>query len=182
MQAEENLGRLKTTSASGDTDGDGDHDVFYSYGARSLTIWDTNGNVVFDSGSQIAHMLAKRSPETFNSQGTASSFDSRSDDKGPEPEAIAIGSLNGRLYAFLGLERAGGIVIYDVTNPSGATLVDHVNNANPNGDVDFGTTLDVAPEGIEFVPAQYSPTGMPLLLVANEVSGTTTVYAVTARP
>ena len=85
LQAEENLARLKTTSASGDTDGDGDHDVIYSYGARSLTIWDTNGNVVFDSGSQIAHMLAQRSPETFNSQGTASSFDSRSDDKGPEP-------------------------------------------------------------------------------------------------
>ena len=82
----------------------------------------------------------------------------------------------------MGLERAGGIVIFDVTNPSGATLVDHVNNANPNGDVDSGIALDVAPEGIEFVPAQDSPTGMPLLLVANEVSGTTTVYAVTAGP
>ena len=140
--------------------------MIYSHGARSLTIWDTEGKPVFDSGSQIAHLLAQRSPETFNSQGSAGSFDNRSDEKGAEPQAIV--SLNGRLYAFLGLERAGGVVIYDVTNPNGAT--------------DSGTAGDVAPEGIEFVPAQDSPTGMPLLLVANEVSGTTTVYAVTAGP
>ena len=178
LQAEENLGRLKTTSAFGDTDGDGDHDVIYSYGARSLTIWDTGGNVVFDSGSRLAWMLAERSPTTFNSNGLADSFDSRSDDKGAEPEAVALASLYGRTYAFLGLERAGGVVIFDITHPEKSLLVDYVNNANPTGSFDTGDTGDVGPEGIEFVAAEDSPTGTPLLLVANEISGTTTIYEI----
>ncbi len=178
LQADEMLGRLKTTTAFGDTDGDGDHDVIYSYGARSLTIWDTSGNVVFDSGSQIARMLAERSPETFNSNGLADSFDSRSDDKGSEPEAVAVAQINGRHYAFLGLERAGGIVIFDITHPAKTWLVDYVNNSNADGDLEAGTAGDVGPEGIEFVPAADSPTGVPLLLVANEISGTTTVYQI----
>ena len=180
LQADENLGRLKTTTAFGDTDGDGDHDVIYSYGARSMTIWDTRGRVVYDSGSDIARRLAAQSPDTFNSNGLADSFDSRSDDKGAEPEAVAIGTISGRSYAFLGLERAGGIVIFDVTNPAKAGIVGYVNNANPEGSLDDGSAGDVAPEGIEFVPAAASPTGEPLLLVANEVSGTTTIYRVSA--
>ncbi len=78
LQEDHNLGRLKTTSA------DGDHDVIYSYGASSMTIWDVSGNIAFDSGSQLAKLLAKESPETFNSQGLLDSFDNRSDDKGTE--------------------------------------------------------------------------------------------------
>ena len=179
LQADDQLGRLKTTTAFGDTDGDGDHDVIYSYGARSLTIWDTQGRIVFDSGSQIARMLAEQSPDTFNSNGLAESFDGRSDDKGAEPEAVAIGSISGRTYAFLGLERAGGIVIFDVTVPAQAALVGYVNNSNADGDLEAGTAGDVGPEGLEFVPASASPAGEPLLLVANEVSGTTTVYRIT---
>ena len=178
LQSEEQLGRLRTTSIFGDTDGDGDHDVIYSYGARSMTIWDTAGNLVFDSGSQVSRYLANRSPETFNSNGLASSFDSRSDDKGSEPEAAAIGKLYGRTYAFLGLERAGGVMVFDITHPETTRLVDYVNNANPDGDLAAGTSGDVGPEGLEFVPASDSPTGTPLLLVANEVSGTTTIYGI----
>lgn len=181
LQADDMLGRLKTTTASGDIDGDGDHDVIYSYGARSLTIWDTGGNVVFDSRSQIERLLAEQSPETFNSNGLADSFDSRSDDKGAEPEAVAIGKLNGRHYAFLGLERAGGIVIFDVTIPAKTRLVGYVNNSNAEGDLEAGTAGDVGPEGIEFVSAADSPTGAPLLLVANEISGTTTIYRISVK-
>ena len=143
-----------------------------------MTIWDTAGNLVFDSGSQVSRYLANRSPKTFNSNGLASSFDSRSDDKGPEPEAVAIGKLYGRTYAFLGLERAGGIMVFDITHPETTRLVDYVNNANPDGNLVDGTSGDVGPEGLEFVAASDSPTGTPLLLVANEVSGTTTVYEI----
>ena len=172
------LGRLKTTTAHGDTDGDGDHDVIYSFGARSFTIWDTAGNVVFDSGSDIARLLANSAPEIFNSDGLASSFDTRSDDKGAEPEALTLGEIYGRTYAFLGLERAGGIVVYDITFPAAARRVTYANNVNPDGDIEKGTAGDIGPEGLEFVSAQDSPTGIPLLLVANEVSGTTTVYEI----
>ncbi len=68
-QADDQLGRLKTTEAFGDEDDDGDHEVIYSYGARALTIWDTQGRVVFDSGRQFARLLAEHSPTTFNSNG-----------------------------------------------------------------------------------------------------------------
>ena len=178
LQADDMLGRLKTTSANGDIDGDGDHDVIYSYGARSLTIWDTDGNVVFDSGSSIARAMTEYAPEAFNSNGLADGFDGRSDDKGAEPEAVAVARLWGRTYAFLGLERIGGIVVFDVTYPRETRLLDYVSNTNRYGDLDTGTAGDIAPEGLEVVSAEDSPTGAPLLLVANEVSQTVTVYEI----
>ncbi len=178
LQADDMLGRLKTTTAHGDTDGDGDHDVIYSYGARSLTIRDTDGNVVFDSGSSIAQLLTEHAPEAFNSNGLADGFDGRSDDKGSEPEAVAVARLWGRTYAFLGLERIGGVAVFDVTYPREARLLDYVSNTNRYGDPDAGTAGDLAPEGLEVVSADDSPTGAPLLLVSNEVSQTVTIYGI----
>ena len=178
LQADDMLGRLKTTSAHGDTDGDGDHDVIYSYGARSLTIWDTDGNVVFDSGSTIARAMTEYAPEAFNSNGLADGFDGRSDDKGSEPEAVAVARLWGRTYAFLGLERIGGVAAFDVTYPREARFLDYASNTNRYGDLGAGTAGDIGPEGLEVVAAEDSPTGAPLLLVANEVSQTVTVYEI----
>ena len=176
LQAEENLGRLKTTLANGDSDGDGDYDEIYSFGARSFSIWDDAGNLVFDSGDEIARITAERFPDGFNSSGENESFDSRSDDKGSEPEALALAEIDGRTIAFLGLERIGGIMIYDVTDPTAPVFIEYVNRR------DFAAATeaagDLAPEGIAFVPADVSPTGAPLLIVANEFSGTTTVYEV----
>lgn len=86
IQLEGNLGRLKTTTANGDTDGDGDHDEIYSYGARSFSIWNANGKLVFDSGSQFEDFLAQ-----YQNNGFDVWTDSRSDDKGPEPESITTG-------------------------------------------------------------------------------------------
>ena len=175
LQADAALGRLKTTTALGDTDGDGDTDQIYAYGARSFSIWDTQGRLVFDSGSAIADLLAEQAPAIFNANsGSAGDFDSRSDDKGTEPEAVTVARLAGRTYAFVGLERAGGIVIYDVTYPAEARLLGYANDVNPHLD----DPADVSPEGLTVVPADASPTGTPLLLVANEISLTVTVYEI----
>ncbi len=176
LQAAENLGRLKTTVANGDSDGDGDYDEIYSFGARSFSIWDSAGNLVFDSGDELARITAERFPAGFNSSGENESFDGRSDDKGSEPEALALAEIDGRTIAFLGLERIGGIMIYDVTDPTAPVFVEYVNQR------DFAAATeaagDLAPEGIAFVPVDVSPTGAPLLIVANEFSGTTTIYEV----
>ena len=100
------------------------HDALYAYGARSFTIFDTAGNVVFDSADAFEQITADLIPDYFNSNNDENgSFDSRSDAKGPEPEGVVIGEVDGSTYAFVGLERVGGIMVYDITNPTGASFV-----------------------------------------------------------
>ncbi len=176
LQRQESLGRLRVSTASTDTDGDGLVDRIAAFGGRSFSIWDTAGNLVFDSGNAIERITAELLPDFFNSSGENDSFDSRSDDKGPEPEALALGEIDGRTYAFVGLERIGGVMVWDITDPRAPRFVQYANNRDFNvADEDAG---DLAPEGIVFVPAADSPTGSPMLIVANEFSGTTTLWEI----
>lgn len=176
LQREENLGRLRVSTASTDTDGDGLVDRIAAFGGRSFSIWDAAGNLVFDSGDAIERITAELLPDFFNSSGENDSFDSRSDDKGPEPEALALGEIDGRTYAFVGLERIGGVMVWEITDPRAPVFVQYANNRDFTvADEEAG---DLAPEGIAFVPAAESPTGVPLLIVANEFSGTTTVWEI----
>ena len=179
LQENENLGRLKTTNVNGDTDDDGDFDQIFSYGTRSFSIWTADGDLVFDSGDDIAQITASALPDDFNSNNDENdSFDARSDDKGTEPEAVVLAKIRGQTYAFIGLERMGGIMIYDVTDPAAPVFVDYVSNRDFAGDAEAGTAGDLGPEGMTFISGEDSPTGHPLLVVANEVSGTTTVFKI----
>ncbi|MDB9449912.1 ExeM/NucH family extracellular endonuclease, partial [Dolichospermum circinale] len=162
-----NLGRLQLTNATGDTDGDGDIDRIESFGARSFSIWNSNGTQVFDSGDQLEQITATRVPTLFNSDGTTTSFDSRSDNKGPEPEGVVVGVINGRTYAFIGLERTGDVIVYDASNPNQPKFIQYIN-----------TPEDLAVEGLTFISAADSPTGKPLLVTANEVSKTVAVFEI----
>jgi predicted extracellular nuclease/2',3'-cyclic-nucleotide 2'-phosphodiesterase (5'-nucleotidase family) len=167
LKEDGNLGRLTVSSVTGDTDNDGDIDQIQSFGARSFSIWDASGNQVFDSGDQLEQITATQVPSLFNSDGsfTDSDFDSRSDNKGPEPEGVAIGVVNGRTYAFIGSERTGDVFVYDVTNPSSPSFIEYIN-----------TSEDIAPEGLTFISSTDSPTGKPLLVSANEESNTVAVF------
>lgn len=179
LQLDENLGRLKSTTATGDLDGDGDHDVLFSYGARSFSILNARGKIIYDSGSDIEKRVAAALPGEFNSNNDENdSFDNRSDDKGPEPEGITIGKVAGQTYAFIGLERVGGIIVYNITNPWNPGFVQYINSRDFTGDPEAGTAGDLGPEGIIFISADDSPTDKPLLLVGNEVSGTTAVFEI----
>ena len=84
---------------------------------RSFSIWDVDGNLVFDSGDQLEQLTAGFFPDFFNSNNDENNFDNRSDDKGPEPEGITLGIKSDRILAFIGLERIGGIITYDITDP-----------------------------------------------------------------
>lgn len=131
---------------------------------------------MFDSGNDFERITAAVDRANFNSTNNEKdSFDSRSDDKGPEPEGIEIGQAFGSTYAFIGLERVGGIMVYDIDSPTAPRFVEYVNNRNFQGDAEAGTAGDLGPEGITFIPAADSPVRGPLLAVANEVSGTTTI-------
>lgn len=164
-----NLGRLQLTNATGNTDEDAAFEQIHAIGARSFSIWNSNGQLVFDSGDELAQITASLSPASFNSDGTAASFDTRSDNKGVEIEAVTVGVIGGVPYAFVGSERTGDIFVYDVSNPVKPVFKQYINTAE-----------DLGLEGLAFVSAPNSPTGRPLVISSSEVSKTLTVYEVNA--
>ena len=200
LQDNARLGRLLTSVAEGRAGGnlDGDELIerIQAYGARSFSIWrGSDLSQVFDSGSDFEDITSAALGEDFNSTNDENqSGDNRSDDKGPEPEALALAELNGRHYAFIGLERVGGIMVYDVTEPANPSFVryqidrdfsvvfdrDSEDDPDPSS-AQLSAAGDLGPEGMTVISAADSPTGEPLLVVASEVSGTTTVYAIRFR-
>ncbi len=176
-----NLGRLKITTApgpaGGDTDADGDIDQLRTFGTRSVTIWSTDGALVWDSGDQIEQAVNSKIPGNFNTSNDDNVFDGRSDDKGPEPEGVVVGKVDGRTLAFVGLERPGGFVVFDLSDPSAPKLVEYVTNRDFTADPKTNAT-DSGPEVLRFVPAEDSPSGEPLVVVSNEISGTVAIWSV----
>ena len=173
-----NLGRLNISKAFGDTDSDGDYDQLYSFGARSFSIRDANGTLVYDSGDDLEVITAAAYPANFNASNTSNTLDTRSDDKGPEPEAVTTGVINGNTYAFVGLERIGGVVVFNVSNPFAPVFVQYLNNRNFAAATNTAGALDLGVEGITFVSGADSPNGIPFLITANETSGTISTFQV----
>ncbi|MFM7079364.1 MAG: choice-of-anchor I family protein [Bacteroidota bacterium] len=176
LRTDAQLGRLNISKSMGDTDGDGDYDELYSFGARSFSIWNAAGQLVFDSGDMIEQYTASLYPTRFNASNSNNTFKNRSDDKGPEPEGLSLAKILGRTYLFLGLERIGGVMTFDITDPYSPVFVDYINTR------DFAITpaaaypADLGPEGLLFIPAVESPNGRNLLLVSNEISGAIAIY------
>ncbi|MET9557318.1 choice-of-anchor I family protein [Streptomyces sp. NPDC006645] len=177
LQQDGALGRLNITSTS-PTDSQGRVTELNSLGGRSISVRDERGRLVWDSGDDLEQLTAKAFPENFNTDNAENDPDSRSDSKGPEPEGITTGSVRGTTYAFVGLERPGGIAAYDLSDPRRPKAAGYVNSRDFDGDPEAGTAGDLGPEGVLFVPAKDSPTGDALLVVGNEISGTTSVYRV----
>ncbi|MBW4476746.1 MAG: choice-of-anchor I family protein [Tolypothrix brevis GSE-NOS-MK-07-07A] len=178
LKQNQNLGRLNVSGIDGDIDGDGDYDKLYAYGTRSFSIRDSQGNLVYDSGDAFEQITAQLFPTNFNASNDNNDFDDRSDNRGPEPEGITVGQVGDRTYGFIGLERVGGVMVYDITNPASPQFVQYLNNRDFSQNVQLAAAGDLGPEGLTFVSAADSPTGLPLLVVTNEISGSTTTYAI----
>lgn len=172
LKANDKLGRLNVTNAQlPDADRDGRYDAIHVFGARSFSIWSASGDLVYDSGDFIEQYVAANSPAIFNaSNATPAVADDRSDNKGPEPEGVAVGRIAGRTYAFVGLERVGGVMAWDVSDPAAPVFKAYANTRE----------ADRGAEGVTFVSANDSPTCRPLVLVGNETSRTVSVYEVLA--
>ena len=165
------------------------YEKLYAFGGRSMSIFRVTASgleLVFDTASQMEDTTAATYPDFFNADHRFrvpdSQFDRRSANKGPEPEGIAIGEIDGRTYAFIGLERIGGVMVYDITEPATTEFIQYINNRDFSlpDDPALLTTTDLGAEGLHFIPAAASPDSAerPLLLVGNEVSGTTTIFAI----
>jgi len=139
----------------------------YAFGGRSFSIWDENGVLVWDSGDEISNLIAENEPKLFNHDDFE--IDGRSGNKGGEPEALTIGTIDGKTYAFIGLERQSSILMYDITNPQAPKFVEYLVTHDKN---------DISPEGMVFISASESPNGKNLLVVSYEVSGSTAIYEI----
>lgn len=151
----------------------------YLFGGRSFTMFKVeNGGLseIFDSGSDFESYTAKVLPSSFNCSNDDMEIDSRSGKKGPEPESVTTGTVNGRTYAFIALERIGGVMIYDITDPSNVKMDNYINSRDFSADI----KNDVSPEGLCFIAADRNSSGTPLLIASNEVSGTVSVTTLTA--
>jgi hypothetical protein len=191
LQSPGNLGRLNVTSTLGDPDGDGTFNRLYSFGARSFSVWsladlrdaasptDPNAGLVYDSGDAFEQITRSLYPSQFNASNSNASRDNRSDNKGPEPEGIAVGRVGSRDYAFIALERIGGVMVYDVSDPRAPLFLQYVNTRAFGLDALPGQD-DAGAEGVVFIAAEDSPNGRPLLLVGNEVSQTMSVFGIEA--
>jgi hypothetical protein len=161
-----NLGRLKVSRVDGKLDGDADYDEIVAFGARSFTILSAqDGQQVYDSGALLEQLVLEIDPDLFNSEGTPADFDLRSDDKGPEPEGLAVGPIDGRPHLFLGMERPGHVFVFDLSLPNAPRFVGWMHSDD-----------DFAPEGVEFIPADQSPSGRPIVAVSYEDSGTVVLW------
>ncbi|NBX24514.1 MAG: hypothetical protein EBQ99_00435 [Planctomycetes bacterium] len=195
--AKDGAGRLQVSGLRGDDDGDGTFERVFCFGGRSVSLWrvEADGSLTqaWDSGAQIERLMQERMPEAFNADSEPGmNADSRSDNRGPEPEGLDVGWVGDRRLLFVGLERAGGVMAWDITvperpiwvgwinprDPRALTSEDRDGDGKPDGPFVAG---DMAPEGVLFIPAATSPSGAPLIVVCNEVSGTTTVMGIVPK-
>ncbi len=154
-----------------------DTDKAYVFGGRSFSIYEVTANGLiwtYDSGSDFEEITAEKLGDYFNCSNDKIKLDNRSGKKGPEPESVVTGTVKNKTYAFIALERIGGVMVYDITVPANAKFVNYINSREFDADIQG----DVSPEGLCFVSAADSKTGIPLLLAACEVSGTMTVVQV----
>ncbi|WP_379966324.1 choice-of-anchor I family protein [Epilithonimonas sp. UC225_85] len=178
LKASHNLGRFRVTSVNGNTDGDAEYEEIHALGARSFSIFNADTKaIVYDSGDQFERHIAANHPLIFNADNEANGAKVRSRAKGPEPEGVTLGTIGGQTFAFITLERTGGVMVYNVTDPNNATFTDYKHSRMTTA---YGG--DNGPEGITYITPQNSATGKGYVIVANEISGTLSIFEVGVSP
>lgn len=178
LKASYNLGRFRVTNATGNTDGDTDFEEIAALGARSFSIFNADTKqIVYDSGDRFERYIAANYPLIFNADNESNTVKNRSRAKGPEPEGVTLGTINGQTYAFITIERTGGVMVYNVTDPNNPTFTDYKNSRSTSA---YGG--DNGPEGIIYIAPENTTTGKGYVVIANEISGTLSMYEVANAP
>ncbi len=174
LKASHNLGRFRVSSATGNTDSDSDFEEITALGARSFSIFNADTQqLVYDSGDRFERYIAAKHPLIFNADNESNGVKNRSRAKGPEPEGVALAAINGQTYAFITLERTGGVMVYNITDPNNPTFTDYKHSRSTSA---YGG--DNGPEGITYIAPGNTTTGKGYVVVANEISGTLSIYEV----
>ena len=180
LELKENLGKINISSASGDIDNDNEYEEIYVFGGRSFSIYDAStGTQVYDSGADFERII-KEDPvynTIFNANDDENKLKNRSDNKGPEPEAVIVKEINDTFYAFIGLERVGGFMVYNITNPNAPVFEGYYNNRSVTpGEDNIENLGDLAPESIVYIAPEDNTEEKGLIVLANEVSATISIY------
>ncbi len=178
LKASHNLGRFRVTSVNGNTDSNSDFEEINALGARSFSVFNADTKAIaYDSGDQFERYIAANHPLIFNADNEANGIKSRSRAKGPEPEGVTLGTIAGQTFAFITLERTGGVMVYNVTDPNNVTFTDYKHSRMTS---EYGG--DNGPEGITYISPENSGTGKGYVVIANEISGTLSMYEVALSP
>jgi DNA-binding beta-propeller fold protein YncE len=154
LKLDANMGRLVVSKFYGDTDADGDYDELYTPGGRSVTILNSStGQLVAEIGKDLEQRVI----------AAGKYDDTRSDNKGVEVESVTVNRVNGQMLAFIGMERADMIAIYDVSVPTSPVFIQLFSTGD-------------APEGLIYIKPSQSPNGKSLLIVSNEGDGSVKLY------
>ena len=188
LSANAALGRAKVNPTIGDRDGDGDIDTIHLRGSNSMTMY-RNGIALWDSGELLDQIQIKAfGVANINGSHSLSSDKStmnyvgqdRSDDKGSEPEGVAVGMVGNTRVAILGLERMTALAVFDITQPRSPVFQEWLQmlpaKATPAKDVKHWS-----PEGIVFVSADKSPSGKALIITSYELSGSISIHQIEPR-
>lgn len=168
------FGKLGMSNLHGDLDNDGDIDEIYCFGTRSFSIWDENVKQIYDSGDEFDNITCKNGQYCIYNERYGKIRNRENPDlRGPEPEGVTIGNLNNKMYAFITLERYGGVIVYNVTNPYKPSFVQYINSKKGNE-----LKEESKPEGIIFINPKSSPDRNAYVIVSNEASSTLDVYRV----
>lgn len=179
LELESNLSEINVSNASGDIDNDGFYEEIHVFGGRSFSIFNAEtGALVYDSGNDF-EVITANDPvygSIFNASNSNNNFKNRSDNKGPEPEGVIVQEINGEFYAFVLLERIGGMMVYNVSNPNAPVFLEYENSRDATpGANEAG---DLGPEGVFYVSPQESPNEKGLIVISNEVSATLSIYTI----
>lgn len=174
LKASHNLGRFRVTNLNGNTDSDAAFEEINAVGSRSFSIFNADTKqIVFDSGDDFERYTAQHFTNIFNADHESNTPKNRSRSKGPEPEGVTIAKISNETFAFISLERVGGVMVYNISNPNAPVFVDYKNTRSTSA---YGG--DNGAEGITYIPKTESATGKGYIVIANEISGTLTIYEI----
>lgn len=179
------LGRIKVNPNAGDRDGDGDIDTIHLRGSRSMTIY-RNGVPIWDSGKLLEDIQTSafgvaniNGSHALSADKTTVNYtpQDRSDDKGSEPEGVAVGMVGNSRIAILGLERMSALVVFDVSTPREPTFLKWIQML-PTTPTPAAQATAWSPEGVIFIPAEKSPNGKALFITSYELSGSLSIHQI----